>query len=175
MKHPSQIRIWEPLLAFLLISVGIVYAIVAFNAQDWLWFQSGATDARPSRIVIVNQGKRTTLQPGHVAFAQLSEAVHASVGKVANTSLIDIGLSDESLAYFEDEGVLLELYYDQPVAFHVPFRVGKPTQLLIPIEGRHAGHNYFFRGANGEWWFGAMRMADSTPLYTTLQELGYIE
>jgi hypothetical protein len=40
----------------------------------------------------------------------------------------------------------------EPVDFHLPFNDGEPTALLIPIQGRHAGHGYVFRGGNGKWW-----------------------
>ena len=68
---------------------------------------------------------------------------------------------------------MLELYFSRPVQYHTSYRTGDPTQLLVPIEGRHAGKGYFFRGAEGEWWFGAMRMGDPVPLLDTMARLGY--
>ncbi len=173
MKHPRQIQLLEPLVWFALITASIIYALMAFNSGDWLWFTSKAVDARPNRIIVWQDGDQFVIQPGHDDFLQLSEAAHESLKDFNNTNLINVGLGEESLSYYEDKGVLVELFYDRPVKFHAPFRTGEPTQLLVPINGRHAGYDYFFRGGQGEWWFGAMRMTDSTPLMNALSELGY--
>ncbi len=173
LKHPNQIRIIEPLIFFILAIVAIIYAINAMNTQDWLWFASGNVDATPDRIVIWEEGEKIVLQPGHEDYDELATAVHESLYKFSNTNLINIGFGEDTLTYYEDKGVLLELYYNTPVHYRASFRVGSPTQMLVPIEGRHAGHDYFFRGSEGTWWFGAMRMANPEPLLLTLQELGY--
>jgi hypothetical protein len=152
---------------------GIIYTINLFNTGDWLWFQSTALDAHPDRLRIRHYGEETLIQPGHPDYQQLADVLDATLSDFNNTALIDVGFGEETLTYFDSEGVVLELYYDNPIEFHAPFRAGRPTQILIPIEGRHAGRNYFFRGDKGEWWFGAMRMSDSTALYATLEEMGY--
>lgn len=173
--EPRDIRLFKPLLVLGLTMLGIIYAVSIINTGgDWLWFQSRAVDIRPDRLRIRHHGQETFVQPGHAHYQQLADAAEASLANFNNTNLINLGLGETTLDYFEEQGVLLELFYDNPVTFHASFRVGKPTQLLIPIEGRHAGHDYFFRGAKGEWWFGAMRMTDSSALFSTLEELGYL-
>lgn len=173
MKHPNKIRIVEPIIVLVFVAILIFYLINAFNTQDWLWFQSGTTDARPSRIVIVHKGQSTLLAPGHPDYADLAEAIHASISQPSNTDLINIDFNEATETFYKEEGVLLELYYDRPVKFHTIYRTGEPTQISVPIVGRHAGHGYFFRGAEGEWWFGAMRMADPMPLLNAVEALGY--
>ena len=173
MQHPTKIRIIEPFLTFLVVGAAVVYLVNALNSGNWLWFQSRATNVRPSRIVIVDHGERTVLTSGHAHFKELADAASASLSKLNNTDLISIGLSEETLQDYATDALVLELYFDSPVHFNTQARLGEPTQLLIPIEGRHAGGGYVFRGAHGEWWFGAIRMADPTPLYTALQQMGY--
>jgi hypothetical protein len=158
---------------FVVISLLVLYAVNALNTQDWLWFTNRVVESEPVRIVIVDQGQRTTLVPGSPGFDTLAAAASAALSAVRSTDLVNLGLSDETLADFQRSGVLLELYYDQPVSFHTQFRAGEPTQVLIPIAGRHAGNGYFFRGAHGEWWFGAIQMADPAPLYRAMAGLGY--
>ncbi|MCA9934446.1 MAG: hypothetical protein H6662_13045 [Ardenticatenaceae bacterium] len=175
LKHPRQIRVWEPVVMFVAIAVLIVYAINVLNTEDWLWFRAQTIDATPNRIVLMVNGERVLIQPGHAEYQALATAVQTALQDFSNTDLINIDFNEESLTYYDNKGVLLELYYDNPINFHAAFRVGKPTQILIPIEGRHAGYDYFFRGDKGIWWFGAMRMADSLPLFQTLAELGYIK
>ena len=173
-NYPNQkIRLWEPLFVLFFAVAAIIYAINAFNSQDLLWFLSKSVNATPDRIVVWVDGEQTVIQPGHDDYITLSTAVNQSVSDFSNTNLINIGFGEDTLDYYDSDGVLVELYYNNPVNFHAPFRTGEPTQLLVPVDGRHAGKDYFFRGDQGEWWFGAMRMADSKPLLTTLSDLGY--
>jgi hypothetical protein len=172
-QHPSKIKVWEPILLFVVIVALIIYAVNAINAQDWLWFTSQATVIEPVEIVVVENGVRRTLVPGHAEFAQVSAAAKEALADIDSTDLINLGLSDETLDYFAENGVLLELYFREPVEFHTRFRAGEPTQILVPLAGRHAGNGYFFRGAEGEWWYGAIRMANPEPLYEALLGLGY--
>ncbi|MCA9976406.1 MAG: hypothetical protein R3E31_12165 [Chloroflexota bacterium] len=173
MSHPSKIRVMEPFLLMVMIGAAMVYLVNAFNSGTWLWFQSTATNVRPSRIVIVDNGQRTVLSAGHANFDLLADAASTSLSKLNNTDLVSIGLSDQTLEDYATKSLIVELYFDQPVQFNTLARSGKPTQLLIPIEGRHAGGGYVFRGQNGSWWFGAIRMADPAPLYSALQQMGY--
>ncbi len=174
MKHPNKIKVVEPFLILILITVVGVYLLNAFNSGSWLWFQGKATVLDPpSRIVIVSDGERTVLQPGTNYYNELSEAAVQALSKFSNTDLVSIGLSEQTLADYAEDSLVIELYFDRPLQFNTLARTGDPTQLLIPIDGRHAAGAYVFRGAQGEWWFGAVRMADPTPLYTVLQQMGY--
>lgn len=174
MKHPNKIKLLEPFVLLILIAGAIVYLLNAFNSGSWLWFQSKAAVLEPpSRIVIVNNGEQTVLQPGTDFYIEMSQAAVDSLSKFSNTDLISIGLSEQTLADYASDALVVELYFDNPLQFNTLARTGKPTQLLIPIDGRHATGSYVFRGANGEWWFGAIRMADPSPLYLALQQMGY--
>ncbi|MCA9934488.1 MAG: hypothetical protein H6662_14030 [Ardenticatenaceae bacterium] len=173
MNHPSKIRIWEPLLTLVLLGVAVVYMTNVFNTGNWLWFQGRATNVRPARIVVVDQGQRTVLTSGHAYFNVLADATEESLSKLGNTDLVGIGLSNQTLQDYASDSLVLELYFDEPIQFNTMSRVGTPTQLLIPIKGRHADGGYVFRGQNGDWWFGALRMADPTPLYDALTQMGY--
>lgn len=174
MNHPSKIRVVEPFVGLALFAAVVFYAINVLNTGNWFWFRSQAVNIRPSRIVIVDQGQRTVISPGHANFIPLATAVESSLSKLNNTDLVGIGLSEQTLADYADDSLVLELYFDQPVVFNSMARTGEPTQLLIPINGRHADGNYVFRGAKGEWWYGAVRMADTAPLMTALESMGYL-
>lgn len=172
-KEHNGLGVFKPFLILGLMAAMAVYAVNVLNTHDWLWFIAEATEIRPARMVLVSDGNRTTIVPGHPYFNDLSTALSQSLAELGNTNLIDVGLSDETLAYYNQQGVVLEVYFDRPVQYHASFRVGDPTQVLIPIEGRHAGSGYFFRGSQGQWWFGALRMANPEPLYTVLQNMGF--
>lgn len=174
MDHPNKIKVIEPFLVLILVAGAIVYLLNAFNSGSWLWFQGKATVLEaPTRIVIVDQGERIVLQAGTEFYSELSEAAVQSLSKFSNTDLVSIGLSEQTLTDYAEDALVVELYFDKPLQFNTLARTGDPTQLLIPIEGRHAAGAYVFRGAAGEWWFGAVRMADPSPLYAVLQQMGY--
>lgn len=172
-NHPTRLQVWKPIVMFILLAIVAVYGVNAFNSQNLLWFQSKVTKIEPSRIVIVESGRESLIAPGHANFLALSQAIEQGLGAIDSTALTDIGLSEETVAYMATEGVMMKVYFDEPVVFNTSFRAGEPTQILIPIAGRHAGNGYFFRGAQGDWWFGAIRMANPAPLYETIEALGY--
>ena len=174
MKHPNKIKVIEPFLILIVITVVGIYLLNAFNSGSWLWFQGKAAVLEPpSRIVVVNNGERLVLQPGTDFYNELSEAAVQALSEFNNTDLVSIGLSDQTLLDYAEDSLVVELYFDRPLQFNTLARTGDPTQLLIPIDGRHAAGAYVFRGAQGEWWFGAVRMADPSSLYTVLQRMGF--
>lgn len=173
MKQQSYWRVLQPFIWMGIFIVAVFYLINVFNTQNWFWFRNDAVNVRPSRMVIFQDGERILVQPGHPDFIPLADAAEQSLSHINNSALVDVGLSDETLADYAAAGLILELYYDQPITFNSMARTGKPTQLLIPIEGRHAGQGLAFLGGNGRWWVGAVRMADPAPLLTALAQLGY--
>ena len=122
----------------------------------------------------MDHGERTVLNPGHPAFDTLVDAATQSLSKLNNSGIVDVGLSEQTLTDYATDSLVLELHFDSPVVFNTAARTGKPTQLLIPIEGRHADGGLVFRGEQGEWWYGAVRMADPQPLLLALEQMGYL-
>ena len=173
MKHPGKIRVIEPFIALGLFAIVVFYFINVLNTGNWGWFRTETVNVRPSRIVIIDNGQKSIISQGHADYLPLADALETSLSKLNNTDLVNIGLSEQTLADYDSQSLVLELYFDKPVVFNTMARTGEPTQLLIPISGRHSNGNYVFRGAQGDWWYGAMRMADSSSLHATLQSLGY--
>lgn len=174
MNQPTKMRVLEPFIGMALFIVATVYLVNAFNTGNWFWFRGNTVNVRPSRIVIVDHGERTVLNPGHPAFNSLIEAATQSLSDLNNSGIVDVGLSEQTLSDYANDSLVLELYFDSPVVFNTAARTGKPTQLLIPIEGRHANGGLVFRGDKGEWWYGAVRMADPQPLLLALEQMGYL-
>ncbi len=173
MKHPGKIRIMQPFIMLTIFVVVLVYGINVMNTGNWLYFKSKSANVRPSRIVIVDHGTKTVITAGHRHFEALADAIETSLSELNNTDLVSIGLSEQTLSDYNTNSLVLELYFDQPVVFSGIARTGEPTQLLIPINGRHAGGGYVFRGAEGTWWNGAVRMADYSALMSVLGQIGY--
>lgn len=174
MTHPNKIRVLEPFIGMVLFIVLAIYVVNAFNTGNWFWFRGNTVNVRPSRIVVVDHGQRTILTTGHPDFGPLVEATVQSLSELNNSGIVDVGLSDETLNDYASSALVLELYFDSPVVFNTAARTGKPTQLLIPIEGRHADGGLVFRGDKGTWWYGAVRMSDPQPLLLALEQMGYV-
>lgn len=174
MTQPNKVRVLEPFIGMVLFIILAIYAVNVFNTGNWFWFRGNTVNVRPSRIVVVDHGQRTVLSTGHPNFAPLVEAATQSLSELNNSGIVDVGLSEATLDDYADDSLVLELYFDSPVVFNTAARTGKPTQLLIPIEGRHADGGLVFRGDKGEWWYGAVRMADPQPLMLALEQMGYV-
>lgn len=173
-NHPRNIKIIEPFLILLFIGVAIFYMINVFNTGNWLWFRGGTSElAPPTRIIIIDHGSEIVLQPGAEGYNKMAEAAVASLQKFNNTDLVAVGLSEQTLADYANDSLIIELHFDKPIIFNTLARTGEPKRLLIPIDGRHADGALVFRGDQQAWWFGALRMADPLPLYSALQEMGY--
>lgn len=174
MTQPNKIRVFEPFVGLVLFALAAIYLVNVFNTGNWFWFRGNTVNIRPSRIVIVDRGERTVLNPGHPAFTPLVDAATQSLSELNNSGIVDVGLSEQTLNDYATNSLVLELHFDKPVVFNTAARTGKPTQLLIPIEGRHAEGGLVFRGDKGEWWYGAVRMANPQPLLTALEQMGYL-
>jgi hypothetical protein len=163
-----------PFVILAIFTVIMVYLINVFNTGNWQWYKSEVVVSRPSRIVIVDHGQRTTLMPGYSGFLPLADTIAESISQVNNNDLIPIGLSRVTLEDYAERALVMEVYFDRPLRFNTTFRGGEPTQILIPLNGSHAGSGYFFRGAQGEWWYGALRMVDPSALLAVLSEMGFV-
>ncbi len=173
--QPEKKSLWEPLVVVAVILGLIVYGVIAAVTGDMLWFRGGASVPDPSRIVIRVDGDETVLTRNSPGYDIMAGATKKALSSLANSGPVQLGLSDETIEEYQYRFTVLELHYDEPVDFHLPFNEGKPTALLIPIEGRHAGHNYVFRGGNGEWWARPIKVNDPEPIMAALRTLGYIE
>jgi hypothetical protein len=173
---PSQNKsLLEPILIFVVVIGLLVYGVVAAISGDLMWFLGRASLPNPERIVIRVDGEETVLTPYSPGYDLMVKATKNALSSFVNSAPIPLGLSDETIAEYQHNFTVLELYYDEPVDFHLPFNDGNPTALLIPIEGRHAGHGYVFRGGNGTWWARPLSMSDPQPIHNTLSTLGYID
>jgi hypothetical protein len=173
--EPKKKGLLEPVLIMVGILGLLMYGVVTVVSEDALWFLGRASLPKPERIVIRVEGEETILTANSPGYGILAAATKKALTSLVNAGPVALGLSDDTLEEYQHRFTVLELYYGEPVDFHLPFNEGKPTALMIPIEGRHAGHNYVFRGGNGEWWPRPVKMNDSQPIFDALRTLGYIE
>jgi hypothetical protein len=151
------------------------YVTVALLSHDPRWFLGRAELPDPRRIVVRVDGQETELTADAPGYSLLLAATREALSGFSNWSPGSVGLSEATKEEYQRQGTIIELYFDEPVNFQLPFPDGNPTQLLMPIEGRLGGEGYVFRGKNGRWWAGQLTMSDPQPLYEALADLGYTE
>jgi len=172
--QPKHLKLLSPILAIVGAIGFFVYGVIAMMSEDPLWFLGGATVPDPERIVIRVEGEETILTANLPGYDLIVEATREALSEFSNLAPRSAGLSEATLEEYQHRGTILELYFNQPVDFHLPFNDLRPNALLIPIEGMHAGRGYVFRGKDGKWLAGQMLMSDAQPLLDALSTLGYI-
>ena len=143
------------------------YAVIAFSAQDSVWFLAGFEE-RPSRVIVYGDGRRTEFAPGQLGFDELAEAVRDSLNAgVARQS--GIGLSAGSLQDAYTRYVSVEAFFDKPVKLHAAFSTGYPNQMLFPVTGRHSDLPIVFLGVDGQYLSNGPVLNTIEPIRKALQ------
>ena len=171
----SKPKLKEPLIILVGAVILIMWLVNAMNTGNPWWFLPFQPNYQPSRIVIRDYGTAVTITPDMPEYTTLSAAFDLAFSDFSNTSLISLGLSDETLRRYNEEELVIEIYYPEYITFNTQVRMSKVNQLLIPVEGTHAGQGYLFLGSNGMWRIGPMVMANEQPIYDAMRELGYLQ
>ncbi len=167
--------LWQLLFIIFAVILAVFYGVQFLNTGNALWFLPFQPEFEPRRIVIRGNGEVVRFERDDPEFDQIATALNAALSDFDNSSLVPIGISQETVEDYTESGLVMEILYPQAIEFNTPVRMRNINQLLIPIEGRHAGNRYVFLGNNGLWLAGAMVMSDETPLIDTLRVLGLSE
>lgn len=157
----------------IIIGLGIIWALNAFNTGNPFWFLPIQPTYVPSRIIVRNYGTAVTLNTGP-EFDTLRAALDETLSGFKNTALVDLGLSDETLRRYHEEELVIEVYYPRNITFNTSVRMSRVNQLLIPVDATHDGNDYVFIGSNGRWFAGVMVANSTEPLLVAMRELGYL-
>jgi len=152
------------------IAIGVVvYIAVSIGTADFLWFlqRSGGT---PVEIQVHFDGQTTLLTPADPQFQDIANAIRITIGKVEGYAQ-QIGLSEKSLDDYRQIYWSVEAVYTEPLVLHSRFRFGRPTQLLIPLTGRHTEQNITFLAQNESFYTGPS-VASTVELQRTLRQYG---
>ena len=159
------------LAAVLLCGGGTAFFVVAFSAQDAVWFARGFQEV-PIRVIVYHDGQKSEYNVGTQGYNELAEGVRASLDRgVARIS--GSGLSADSLQDACSKYVTVEAYFDQPVKLHAWFYTGNPTRMLFPITGRHSEDAVVFLATTGNYMSVAPVLKTKQPLLDALGKLGY--
>lgn len=170
-----KFKLKEPLIILVGSVLVIWWLINTMNTGNPTWFLPFQPTYQPSRIIVHNYGTAVVLEPGMAEYETLAQALDKSFSGFRNTALSNLGLSDETLRRYNEEELVLEIFYPKPIRFNTPVRMNKINQLLIPIDATHDGNGYVFMASSGAWRVGAMEMKDDAPLLTAMRELGYLQ
>jgi hypothetical protein len=159
----------------LILLVGFVilayYLSVSSTARDPLWFVKGFRDDA-SLIIVYHAGQRTELLPGQAGFDELAGAVQTSLSQ-GFARLSNIGFSAQSLQDAYQRDVVLEVFFERPITMHAWFPVGRTTQMLFPITGRHSEQPIVLLGDGGQYRVGAPVLETTEPIREALKSGGY--
>jgi hypothetical protein len=160
----------------LLATVGFLiiayYGSTALSTRDALWFAQGFTE-RPERMIVYHDGQRTELTAAQPAFAELADAVVASLDKGVNYAS-GVGFSQGSIDDAYNMYVTLEVFFARPVLLHASFGTGRPTQMLFPLTGRHSDRPLVLLGTNGIYLANAPILKTVEPIRAILGKQGYL-
>ncbi|MBK8905625.1 MAG: hypothetical protein IPM53_30870 [Anaerolineaceae bacterium] len=161
-----------PMMMAILVILLTVWGFYALSTGDPLWFQPVPERTyAPERITIHYYGESTMLESGDEAFRELSAALNQSLNDFRGR--VSIGLSEVTLQDYRQKEYVLEVQFSDDVGATVGLNMAL-NHFLIPVDGRHSGNGYLFVGNNEEWLASALIIAAPQPLFTTLENLGYI-
>lgn len=150
----------------------ILFAVIAMNTGDLLWFWPVFKEI-PVEIIVHCYGTDLEVKPGQPAFEAVTNAVNTSLTgskRWDDTSMSDVTYQE----YKTSQSVMvIELHYDPPVAIHSQYAFMKSVNwLVIPLDGRHAATNAVF-GLEGRFTDpGSYHVSSTAPIVTALQDQG---
>jgi len=168
---PVKPRVWKMLFVVGLFIVLMIYGTIFVASRDPLWFLSGFYEL-PARVVVYHEGQQTEYTPGQPGFDLLAESLRDSLDQgIARQS--GIGFSEATFQDAYQKYLTVEAFFDQPVKLHAWFDTGSPTQMLIPITGRHSEQSVVLLGNKGKYLVNSPALKNLQPLRDALVALGY--
>jgi hypothetical protein len=147
-----------------------LFAVIAMNTGDLLWFWPGFKEV-PVGMIVHCYGTDVEVKPGQFAFEQVNNAVNISL--TGNKRWDQLSMSDVTYQEYQTSSsmMVIELHYDPPVTIHSQYAFFKGVNwLIIPLDGRHAETNPIF-GREGSYTDpGSYHVNSIAAIVTALQE-----
>lgn len=131
-------------LIVVLVLVAAFYLMTAFGTGDWLWFKSRFSE-QPNAVIVYCYGEEIPIEPASFHFEKIVGLVNEELSGKKRWDPLTM-----SEATYEDYQThpkmkAVELQYPQPVRVHSGYKFfSSITNLIIPLEGRHADTNAVF-------------------------------
>ena len=161
----------KPMLIILVVIILIsVYGFVSVLSGDPLWFSS-RFNATPSEIYVHCYGETTEIEPGSGQFRAITTVVNQALSGTKRWD--ELSLSDQTYQDYKtrNDTVMLELYYPEPIRIHTNTRLfSNVSNLIIPLEGRHANTEAIFGRHNGLPAGGSLHIESNKPIRNLLAQ-----
>lgn len=174
-REAGGARAGANVLGLLLIIGGVLGAFFflypALTSGDLFWF-STQFDARPIKLEVVYEGRRETISPDDPRFLTLVDAFNGSIER--GYHLHSGGVSEGTWQQIDENGLMVEATYAQPVGLHLRGGFAPTERLMILLGG---GDLYLdsvlFRGHDRRTGAIPVQLEDTAPLREALARDGY--
>jgi hypothetical protein len=169
---PSSPSLLKAVLTGVVIFGLILFAVIAMNTRDLLWFWPIFKEV-PVGILVHCYGTDIEVKPGQPAFEAVTNAVNTSL--TGSKRWDDLSMSDVTYQEYKTSpsALVIELQYDPPATIHSQYAYFKDVNwLIIPLDGRHASTNAVFGLERGYIDPGSYHVKSIAPIVTALREQG---
>lgn len=169
---PSSPSLLKAGLSGLVIIGLLLFAVVAMNTRDLLWFISTFKET-PVEIKVHCYGTDVDVKPGEPAFEAVNNAVNTSL--TGSKRWDETSMSDVTYEEYQTSSkvMVIELHYDPPVVVHSQYAYFKGVNwLIIPLDGRSAISNTVYGRTGGYTNPGSYHVKSTAPIIAALQEQG---
>ena len=140
-KQPSFLG---ALVVFVVVTGLVIWWVSSLANGDLLWFLR-VFDTQADWVTIYWDGETHMFFPGDSGYEVVMDAFADAVAHWSGYER-GVGLSDENLGLFRDEGRMLELHYNDPVHVHTRHLYPEARIFFIPLTGTHASFRRIFAG-----------------------------
>jgi hypothetical protein len=170
--NPSSPSLLKAGITGVVIFGSILFAVIAMNTGDLLWFWPIFKEV-PVGMIVHCYGTDVEINPGQPAFELVNSAVNTSL--TGSKRWDQLSMSDVTYQEYQTSPLMMviELHYDPPVTVHSQYAFFKSVNwLIMPLVGRHAETNPVF-GREGDFTDpGSYHVNSIAPIVATLQEQG---
>lgn len=131
-------------LIVVVVLVAAFYLMTSLGTGDWLWFNPNFSEV-PQAIVVHCYGEDVDINPGSPYFNTLTEIVNESLSGKKRWD--PLSMSEATYVDYQTDPRMktIELIYGRAIRVHSNYKYfSNVTNLIIPLEGRHAGTNAVF-------------------------------
>lgn len=127
-----------------LVLAAAFYMMTSFGTGDWLWFNPNFSEI-PQAIVVHCYGDDVEITPGSPYFNPLTTIVNENLSGKKRWDPLSMSESTYEDYQTHPKMKTIELLYGEPVRVHSNYKYfSSVTNLIIPLEGRHAETNAVF-------------------------------
>ncbi|NDJ52315.1 MAG: hypothetical protein GYB68_04410 [Chloroflexi bacterium] len=157
----------------MLIALGIVFIVLLIGipaalSGNLLFFVPTAIEQEPVMVHVYHNGQQISFEPGDAEYRLLVDAVYEAIS--TENGFLSMGWSNRRFSQARNDGVAVELIYDEPVVLPGNrINSGHPIRLFVPLDVYGTNNPpIVFRGGAGQYWGDPMRVVSLEPVATAV-------